>query len=319
MPRFVNAIFIGPAAHDALEQGATGKVHSIFKRIFNVLINGKLVGIARGGVARSPINVITDIPPSKNISSLGLRKGMQVRRIGDQILVGNVLEISLKSVELWQPRTRVGGCIDLELVGRNLELAKQLTVGKGGKEGMGQLVLHVNEIAYGVMPHVSDSNQVVEAALPHIVNLAKSVRAGNVRGVQQSAQKLIGLGPGLTPSADDALAGFMVARWWVINSLGEALDHVRGMNEAIIGQMGGTTLISQQLLEHAASGETNEAVEKLLESILVGKASDVKAGVESVLNIGETSGIDTVVGILVGFNFSLSMYIQAILLLTRLS
>ena len=62
------------------------------------------------------------------------------------------------------------------------------------------------------------------------------------------------------------------------------------------------------MLEHAAIGETNEVVGKLLESILVGTAADVKAGLEKVSGIGETSGIDTAVGVLLGLNSGLSVY-----------
>lgn len=308
MTQIVSAIFIGPAARNLLKRDTTSEVHSVFERTFNIMIDGRLVGIARNDVARSPINVITDIRPSESMSSFGIHKGTQVRRRNNQVLVGDVLEISLEGTKLWRPRTRAEGHIDLELVERNLDLAKQLAAGKSGREGLGQLFPHVDEIASGIAPHVSDSNQVIEAALLHLVTLVKSVRAGDTRGVEKSAQKLVGLGPGLSPSADDTLAGFMAACWWIANSLGRELDRVRAMNGAIVGQMEKTTLMSQQLLEHAAIGETNEAVGKFLESILVGTAADVKAGLEKVSRIGETSGIDTAVGVLLGLNLGLSTY-----------
>lgn len=308
MPRIVNATFIGLAARDLLKRDTTSEVHSIFERTFNIMIDGRLVGIARNDVARSPINMITDIRPSESMLSLGICKGTQVRGGDNRVLIGDVLEISLEGTKLWRPRTRAEGHINFEIIGYNLELAKRLAVGKGGREGLGQLLPHVHEIASGIVPHVSDSNQVIEVALPHLVNLVKSVGAGDVRGVEESAQKLVGLGPGLSPSADDALAGFMAALWWIANSLGRKLDRVRVMNGAIVGRMGKTTLVSQQLIEHAAVGETNEAVEKLLEAILVGTAADMKAGLEKVSRIGETSGIDTAVGVLLGLNLGLSLY-----------
>jgi hypothetical protein len=308
VPRFVKANFIGPAAREALERDVSGKVHSIFERAFNIMINGKLVGIARNDVARSPINVITDVCSSESMSSLGVHEEMQVRSGGDRVLVGDVLEISLEDAELWRPRTRAEGHIDFEIVGRNLELAKRLAARKNEREGLGQLLPHVDEIASELVPHISDPNQVVEAALAHLVNLIKSVRANDVQDIEQSARKLIGLGPGLSPSADDTLAGFMAACWWVANSLGRELDRVREINKTIVGRKGGTTSMSQQLLEHAAIGKTNEAVGEFIESILVGTAADVKSGVERVLEIGETSGTDTAVGVLLGLNLSLSMY-----------
>ncbi|MEA1904625.1 MAG: hypothetical protein U9M97_01940, partial [Candidatus Hadarchaeota archaeon] len=211
MPRFVRTASIGYAADNALKRSTNGEVHSIFDRTFNVLISDKLIGVARSDVARSPINVITDVRSDESMSSLGIRKGIKVWKEDNRMLVGDVLEITFEGAEIWRPRTRAEGHIDFEIVGRNLELAKRLAARKSGREGLGQLLPHVGEIAFEIVPHVSDPNQVVEAALPHLVNLVKSVRVNDVRGVEQSAQKLIGLGPGLSPSADDALAGFMAA------------------------------------------------------------------------------------------------------------
>jgi hypothetical protein len=59
-------------------------------------------------------------------------------------------------------------------------------------------------------------------------------------------------------------------------------------------------MISKQLLTCAARGEINEALEGLLEAILVGNVQDLITASEKVLTIGETSGLDTMVGILVG-------------------
>jgi len=63
-PRVVRAISIGPAAFKALRAGTEGQVHSVFERAFNILIEGELVGIGCSDIFRSPINLITDIPPS---------------------------------------------------------------------------------------------------------------------------------------------------------------------------------------------------------------------------------------------------------------
>ncbi len=282
-------------------------MHSVFERTFNILIGGELVGVARSGVTRSPINVITDISAAKSMSALDIHKGARVQISDNRVLVGDVLEISLKDVKVWQPKTRAEGCPDPELVGRNLELAERLAADKARREGLGQLLPSVGDIALGAQPQISDLNQVAKRALPQIVGLAKSAKAGNVAGIKQHGRNLVGLGPGLSPSADDMLSGFMVAHWWMANSLGGDLSQVKAENEAIVESVEKTTLISQQLLKHAAKGETNEAVEELLGAILTGTAADVEAGVERVSTIGETSGIDMMVGLLLGVRLGLEI------------
>ncbi len=309
MERQIKAIWIGPAVHDAIRKGISGEVHSVFERTFNVLASGELVGIARSDVARSPINVITDVRASESMPSLGVRKGIQVRTAGNRVLVGEVLEILLKDAELWQPKTRAERVLGPELIKRNLELAKRIAASKGGREGLGQLLKHIDEIASGKIPRTPDLNMVARAVLPRLIDLVKSTRSENVEGVKGTSQKLIGLGPGLSPSADDALSGFTAALWWASHSLNKDIDLVKKINETIAGCSGKTTLLSQQLLKHAAKGETNERVGELLDAILAGAPTKVESGIVEVLKIGETSGIDTVVGILMGLDLFLSMYV----------
>jgi len=303
----VKVISIGPSAFDALRRSVSGEVHSIFERAFNILIGGELVGVARSGVSRSPINLVTDIPTSESMPSLGVRKGMQVRKVGGLVFIGSVLEISLKNAKLWRPKTRAKRCLDLELIRDNLELAKQFASSKTRREGLGQLLPLVDEIAAGKMPRAPDLNTVAKAVLPWLVDLVKAVRSENVEGVEEAARKLIGLGPGLSPSADDALSGFMASLWWVSRSLNRGMNSVKRINETIVSCSGTTTLLSQQLLRHAAKGETNERVGELLDAILAGTTPDVEKGVGEVLQIGETSGIDMMVGLLFGVQLGLEM------------
>jgi hypothetical protein len=309
LERFARAVSIGPAAFDTLKRSAAGEVHSVFDRTFNILIGDELIGVAQSGVSRSPINLITDIPSGERMPSLGVRRGMQVQKVGNRVFVGGVLEISLEGAELWWPKTRAERCLSPELIRRNLELAKRLAAGKVGREGLGQLLKHIDEIAAGKMPQTSDLNMVAKAVLPRLVDLVKATKSENVNGVKGAAQKLIGLGPGLSPSADDTLSGFTAALWWVSHSLGEGIDRVKKINETIISCSGATTLLSQQLLRNAAKGETNERVGELLDAILAGEPPKVESGVKEVLKIGETSGTDMIVGVLVGLNLGLSMYI----------
>ncbi len=305
MERFARAVFIGPSAFDTLKRSAAGEVHSVFDRTFNIIIGGKLVGVAQSSISRSPINVITDVRPSESMPSLGVRKGMQVQKVGNRVLVGEVLEISLEDAQLWRPKTRTERCLDPELIKRNIELAKQLAANKGRREGLGQLLKHVDEIAAGKMPQTPDLNEVARAALPRLIDLVKATKSENVEGVKGAAQKLIGLGLGLSPSADDTLSGLTAALWWVSHSLGKGIDRVKKINETIISCSDKTTLLSQQLLMHASKGETNEQVGELLEAILAGAPPDIEKWVEEVLKIGETSGIDMMVGLLLGLEIGL--------------
>jgi len=305
LSRCVRATSVAPAVSDALKRNSVGEIHSVFERTFNILIGEELVGVAQSGVSPSPINLITDIPSGETMQALGIKKGMPVQVIGNRVLVGEVLEISLEGAELWRPKTRAEGCLSPELIRRNLGLVTQHAVDKTKRGGLGQLLPHIDQIAVGDAPRISGLNAVAEAVLPRLVDLVSAVGLGDVEKVEAAARKLVGLGPGLSPSADDALAGFTATLWWISHSLGKNVGQMERINATIAGCASVTTLLSQQLLKHAAKGETNERVGDLLESILAGPAEAIERRVERVLEIGETSGIDTMVGLLLGLNLGL--------------
>ena len=305
LKRRARAIFIGPSALDALKPGATGRVHSVFERTFNILIGGKLVGIARADAAKSPINLITDITPDTPVSSL-VRKGAKASVAGDVLQVGDELTIYLKNAEVWKPRNRVTMALEIKVIENNLEVAKRLASNRS--ESLGQLLPHIDEISSGVALPELELNQVAKAVLPHVVSLVSAVRSEDLDGVKQSSENLLGLGPGLSPSADDMLVGFMAGLQWTVDSLGGDIDRVDVINRTITARAAEkTTLLSQQLLRHAARGEVNETVQLLLEAILAGTPADVESATKEVLTIGETSGVDMMVGILIGMHLGLNM------------
>ncbi|MDI6820458.1 MAG: DUF2877 domain-containing protein [Candidatus Hodarchaeaceae archaeon] len=307
--RYVKATSIGSAARDALKRCTLGSVHSVFERTFNVLIGGELIGIGRSDVARSPTNVITDIPSSAKMSSLGIRKNDEVLTAGNSLEIGGWLRISLDGAEIWRPRRRVAKPLEVELIKNNLSTAEEFANSGHYRDGLGQLLFYIDDVVFGTAAEDPQLNPVVRSALPHILSLLRAVESKDLDLVRQSAEKLAGLGPGLSPSSDDMLAGFMSSLRWTISSLGGNPAYIDEVNQAIlVSTTGRTTLLSQQLLGHATAGEVNETVEGLLETILAGKPSEVRAATEEVLAMGETSGVDTMVGILLGSRLGLKIF-----------
>jgi hypothetical protein len=81
---------------------------------------------------------------------------------------------------------------------------------------------------------------------------------------------------------------------------------VRRVNKEITSCIpGGTSLISQEFLTHAAVGEANEPIVTLIEKVLTSKSKELESVTKAVLSIGGTSGTDIVLGILLGFQLLL--------------
>jgi hypothetical protein len=126
--------------------------------------------------------------------------------------------------------------------------------------------------------------------------LAAALPSGDVEVAGRVARRLVGLGPGLTPSGDDALIGLAAAL--------HALRHsARGfLHEAIGDAHVRTTAVAATLLRHAAAGEFSERVQRLLAALLGDDDAAVAPAIERAMAWGATSGTDCLVGVLFGLD-----------------
>lgn len=139
--------------------------------------------------------------------------------------------------------------------------------------------------------------------------LAGSCAAGDLAGAVEAAEILIGLGPGLTPSGDDVLAGLLLAlrllggairggtrAVWLADWLSAAVTYDAGSR---------TTSLSATLLHCAARGQAAAEVATVLRAF----AGQEPAGpaVARLLTAGHTSGADLAWGLAAGCRAALAL------------
>ncbi len=112
---------------------------------------------------------------------------------------------------------------------------------------------------------------------------------------------LIGLGPGLTPSGDDLLIGYLAGLWCKIQDKDERMKFISSLGKTIIRLSSETNDISRTYLYHAAQGQVSSHLADLAEAISRGRDPEHLAKIsEAAFEVGHTSGVDTVTGLLVG-------------------
>lgn len=99
--------------------------------------------------------------------------------------------------------------------------------------------------------------------------------------------RLIGLGPGLTPAGDDFVSGKLLGEHVLGRAPELEWDVLRESRDK-------TTRVSYHMLRHAYNGRTNEAALQLLQAL-----DDIDI-IKRVLAIGSTSGTDFLVGVHAG-------------------
>ncbi len=137
---------------------------------------------------------------------------------------------------------------------------------------------------------------------PRTRALVAAVADANGHAVDTSLRSLVGFGPGLTPSGDDALVGVLCA----LGRAGEA-DLAFALREPVRALLHRTTPVSIHSLRLALDGYVAEAIVAVVDAALGAGTTAVPVGdsrvrraVETLLGVGATTGADTLVGVLAG-------------------
>jgi Protein of unknown function (DUF2877) len=105
-----------------------------------------------------------------------------------------------------------------------------------------------------------------------------------------AAAPLAGLGPGLTPSGDDALAGILLLARALLGETSEA--PLLGLVQSLpVG------VASRSLLRWAARGQSLHAVHDLLDAAARGDAAVARAAARAAAAVGASSGADLCLGL----------------------
>jgi hypothetical protein len=134
---------------------------------------------------------------------------------------------------------------------------------------------------------------------PVVPALARAAAAIEQRAAVEAADALrpvLGLGAGLTPAADDAVAGLLLAaRAWPGGGLGPTVSSVGALLAPDLSSR--TTAVSAGLLRHAAEGRGASEVVRAVEH-LTGLPDPGPKVLVRLLALGHSSGRDTALGVL---------------------
>jgi hypothetical protein len=118
-----------------------------------------------------------------------------------------------------------------------------------------------------------------------------------------AAEGLFGLGSGLTPSGDDLLAGYMAGLWCTARNQPDRAQFIRELGNRIVDLSRRTNDISRTYLFHAVRGQVSSRLTALALAIGRGEEHDRLLQIaEQAMQHGNTSGMDTVTGLLLGIS-----------------
>lgn len=286
------AALVSEAVRPHLDRAGRSTVHSVFRSAVNLQTEIGLLTVCGPEAGRLPNGI--SLGERLDFRTLGVRPGPRVVIDARRVTIPMIgLEIDLTAASTWDPRvTRIGGPGARERWrGRSAwvrDLTADLLRAAGDPQaGFGSLLVPGSLLANGPSARL---------AWPRLDRLSEALRHGDRQAARAAAASLVGLGPGLTPSGDDALVGAAAAS--AALTVG-GRDFLRAVAQEAPDR---TTIVASTFLRHAAAGEFAGRLHDLLGVLLGTDADAVPAAIELALAWGATSGADTLVGVLLGLD-----------------
>lgn len=128
-----------------------------------------------------------------------------------------------------------------------------------------------------------------------LLQLTKLVKSTDREKLLTHLKYFIGRGSGLTPSGDDFLVGLLACHSLYPTVSNEFLEELANL----VNEKKYTTDISNEFLSYALKQEFSSVIVHLMNGLLK-EDSIIKENVERLLQVGHSSGADTLLGIIVG-------------------
>ena len=280
----------------------SGVIHSIFHQACNVRLASDalltLVSSEKGNLSQG---IRLGTPPKFTFLNQ-LRVGQPFACRGGILRIsGSELSVDLRTASLWHIDLK-GLRVDL----RQRDTARAWAVAwlELGKHRYGNGISAM--IAAIPVPRQNSMTSpgiktLVEMAVQTVPALIDATRNLQVDGAITAIRPLIGLGPGLTPSGDDFIVGYLAGLWSTAGSDSSRLRFMSSLGAWLSHAAAGTNAISCTYIKSAVNGNVSEPIATLAQRVGQAKSMDsVREATRTALQVGHTSGTDGVLGLLLG-------------------
>jgi Protein of unknown function (DUF2877) len=290
-------------ARDLISAQPAWRVHSVFPTAFNLVApDGDLLGVVSAPAGNGPATIVLEPATLGSGFESLLTPGDPTWRTGQQLVFGEGLVVDLGRAELWDPAPirRERSAPEIE---RRLTRAAMIASGLSRGEGLSPLLTEASALAVDSVEHplTARAELLVAQARCSLARLTAAIRDGRWTAALPAARELSGLGPGLTPSGDDLLAGLALGLRTALGSLPVPLCTALWL--AVEGR---TTDLAVARVRHALGGHADEVVHGLLAAIVAGTDEGLDDAVRAALTYGHSSGADTLVGLIVGLSLGIA-------------
>lgn len=290
-------------------------VQGVFDHAFYISGGGDiLIKVIADKEFISPTSIVVEKPEDLSFKSVNIREGMEIIVNESKLSTEeNGVLINLENASTWYPpkHLELTTGLSLEELNLNLRVLRDVIYTCPSREGLVPLLENIE--LYGPMEIFLKEQKptIAEKARPHIERLMWGLFYGELGTITKNAEPILGLGPGLTPSCDDFLAGLILSLNLGAQILNKnettTLSFFKKASEEILRlAKNKTTIYSISFLNEAALGEGPKPAIDLIYSVITKSADHVAKVSKTLTGMGETSGADIAIGTCYGIRFLIS-------------
>lgn len=304
----MQANYISLDLSEKLQKGqiSEGYISNVFSSLFTVVTDDKeLIYFLNNKKYMAPMSmVLEDLGSFKDFN---LSTNTKVLFENSHITIdGHKIDIETKKAKAWNP------CVELllkdtseSMVDNNLLIIEEGVYKHGKYEGFAPLIFNIGEYI-DELKSFSDlnihnnlySSFISEKIIEFIFDLVHD----NTGNLPSTVAEFIGFGPGITPSSDDFLCGFMVSLIYFAKYYDLDLEKVYRFNTRLLSEIDlDKRNISHNLLFHYSKGKDQRMVKNLINSIMYETEKEkLCQHIRETISFGDISGTDMICGIYLG-------------------
>jgi hypothetical protein len=242
-------------------RAASGVVHSVYRQAVNLSIGEDLWTLLGSEKADLPFGVRIDF---REFDRLGLERGEPVRVSSNLVGINSRFVVDCRAASRWTPRSQAP--IQAGLLERVVTAAKA-----------------VREHSWGRSAELAGATK-------------SALRTP--AGLGEALSRVVGCGPGATPSGDDVLVGIFAVLHSHLSGAAGARD-AELLRRAVVPLLPSTTDVSGHLLRQAANGLFSRDLHEWLGTLIAeDRPGQMGEALQRVLESGATSGADACEGAL---------------------
>ncbi len=270
-------------------------VHSVYHTAVNLqpVTQGPLLTVLLAGEADLPQGIRLEASGTSTLQSL--MPGAAAVCRGDVLSVGNALVVDLRPARRWDS--------DLRSVHADMTDPAVVAAWREAWEALLQREIwdEAPTSTPTQPPHDPAYASVLQCKLNEALTAVVHAAAAYDQTGLRAIGNLIGLGSGLTPTGDDLLIGFLAGLWCTQRNDPRRHELLQAASRLAISSSDRTNDVAGTYLQLAARGLVSSRILDLVSAIGAGSGlAHVRTRARAALQVGHTSGMDTVRGLLLG-------------------